>query len=213
MASSDQLLVARRGTAVTVHRLLEQLARVFESIEPARANAGAFGPATRDVLFLACTEVEAAFRGVMVANGHRGGRDATYRFSMRDYVQLLAPMRLNEYRLRLALYQDEWIDEVSPFATWSTTAPTQSLNWYDAYNAAKHDREGARNRATLRAVVDAVAAAYLLLVAQFGKDSREVRHVLDHIAGFEFVSEPTWRHDELYFPADAAGFNAVQLFV
>ncbi len=204
------LQIWRRDGAIAVHRLLEQLAFVFDVIEPCSANVNAFGPATRDLLFLACTEVEAALRGVLLANQQSGNEDAVKRLSTKDYVSLLGPMRLNEYRLRLALYQSEWDLPVSPFEAWNDDAPTRSLPWYDAYNAAKHDRENARRQATLRACIDSVAAACILLVAQFGTDSNEVRRVLAHVAGFEFVSSPVWRHDEQYFPASVDGFRAVR---
>lgn len=206
------LAVARRAAAASVHRLLQQLSAVFETIEPTLANADVFGPALRHLLILACTEVEAAWRGILVANRHARALVPDARLNTTHYVELLAPMRLNEYELRLALYQDEWTDVVAPFARWAAANPTASLSWYDAYNAAKHDREQSRGRANLRSVIDAVAAAIILLVAQFGDDAPEVRAVLDHMSGFELVREPSWASDELYFPADEHGFERVTLW-
>jgi len=192
---------------VSVNRLLQQLSLVFETVEPASANADVFGPALRHLLIVACTEVEAAWRGILSANSY----PQAARLTTNDYVKLLAPMRLDEYALRLALYQDEWTEIVTPFATWDPTQATQSLTWYDAYNATKHDREGSRSRASLRAVIDAVAAAVILLAAQFGEDAPDVRAALNHMSGFELVAEPSWHATELYFPADSTATRSNEL--
>ena len=114
--------------------------------------------------------------------------------------------------VRLALYQNEWTDDLAPFASWNSANSTASLPWYDAYNAAKHDRENSRARANLRAVIDAVAASFILLAAQFGEEAPEVRVVLDHMSGFELVREPTWDARQLYFPADEYGFQRMTLW-
>jgi hypothetical protein len=86
------------------------------------------------------------------------------------------------------------------------------LSWYDAYNAAKHDRKTNRHRANLQSVIEAIGAACILLVAQFGDRAVEIRAVLDHIAGFTFETQPEWKSDQLYFPADEVGFEAVPIF-
>jgi hypothetical protein len=201
---------ARRSAAASVHQLLVQLAGVFNVVEPSDANRTAHGPEMRRVLLLACMEVEAALRGILLANGY--AMPPNNRLTTNQYVELLEPMRLNEYSLRLTLYRDEWQHPVAPFANWTRAHPSASLPWYEAYNFAKHDREGERHRADLNAAIDAVAAACILLVAQFGDRSVDVRAVLDHIAGFLFERQPEWTSDQLYFTADEFGFEAVPLF-
>lgn len=202
------LAAARRSAAASVHQLLVQLAGVFDVVEPSDTNRTAHGPEMRRVLLLACMEVEAAARGILTVNRYPD----TNRLNTSDYVELLEPMRLNEYALRLTLYRDEWQYPVTPFLSWNSSHPTRSLSWYDAYNAAKHDRESNRHRADLQSVVDAVGAACILLVAQSGDRAAEVRAVLEHIAGFVFESQPEWRPEQLYFPADECGFEAVPLW-
>lgn len=211
-AYPNALSAARRASAVSVYRLLQQLASVFETLTPSRRNREAFGPALRHLLILACTEVEAAWRGVLFANHHANAMKPKPRLSTQDYVHLLQPMRLDSYQLRLALYQDEWTETVTPFANWNHKQSSESLAWYAAYNATKHDRETSGDRANLRAVIDAVAAAVALLVAQFGEEAQEVRAVLDHNAGFEVVGKPVWEPAELYFAADEHGCRAVPLW-
>lgn len=47
----------------------------------------------------------------------------------------------------------EVIGILAPFSTWDSKQPTQSLQWYAAYNFTKHDREANLNKATLNDLV------------------------------------------------------------
>ncbi len=58
---------------------------------------------------------------------------------------------------------------MSPFVGWSNANPTQTLPWYEDYNAVKHDREGALHMATLSNVLQAMAAVAIMGWAQFGE--------------------------------------------
>ena len=64
---------------------------------------------------------------------------------------------------------DPWIKPVAPFNSWDERSATQTLPWYDAYNAAKRDRESELKRASLRLAFDAVVACAIMIVAQFGE--------------------------------------------
>jgi hypothetical protein len=108
-------------------------------------NFEAYGHEIRNLLILAATEVEAHWKGVLRANSQRADTTA-------DYVKLLPAMKLNEYAVKLPFYP--WLDAVKPFKGWSNSKTTQSLAWYDAYNAVKHDRETEFEKGTLlRALV------------------------------------------------------------
>ena len=57
---------------------------------------------------------------------------------------------LTEFEIILPLYP--WLDPIWPFRGWDASHPTQSLPWYDAYNAAKHDRESHFDKALPRVI-------------------------------------------------------------
>ena len=111
-----------------------------------------------------------------------------------DYVKLLSIMKLDEYELVLPRFRA--YPSVAPFSAWDPEKPTQSLAWYDAYNHVKHDAESKLNEAKLRHAVDAVAAVFVLLVAQFG-----LAELRDHIGAQTFLLEsfPRWLPDEWYY--------------
>lgn len=199
----------RRSCAVAVHRLLDQLASVIDVVALHPTNRQAHGPAMRQLLILACTEVEAGWRGILSTN--LAADDLRIRYDSKDYVRLADPMRLREYRVVTARYKDDW-GVIAPFRDWSPGAPTESLPWYHAYNGAKHNREREAPLASLDMVVAAVAAAWVLLVAQYGDDSDDFRDIEFHRAGFELEAVPQWTANELYFPPDERGFHVKLLF-
>ena len=125
---------------------------IFETVEPSPSNLQTYGHKIRELLLLAAMEVEASWAAVLKANGYAGGR-----FTTNDYVKLLAPMRLDSFSLTLRSYPD--FPGFTPFKDWDTAQPTKSLEWYDAYNKAKHDREQNLGVATLERAVHAVGAA------------------------------------------------------
>lgn len=170
--------------------LVDLLRDLFRHAEPSPGNAACYGQGTRQLIVLACTEVEAGLRAVLRAN------DPTIthcdRLSTRDYVRLRDPMRLHEWELRLVLHPRYPI--IRPFESWRAESPTKSLPWYDAYNAVKHDRESAIELASLEHAIQSVAAAVILGAAQFGRDVFKGYRSFDEF----YVSEPPWDHSELY---------------
>lgn len=146
---------------VALKLLLTKMQDVFETVEPAQANLQTFGHKIRELLLLAAMEVEASWSAVLKANGYAGNR-----FTTKDYVKLLAPMLLDSFSLNLRSYPEFPI--VAPFKTWIAQSPTQSLDWYDAYNQTKHNREECLSVATLERAVNAVGAAAVMFYAQFG---------------------------------------------
>ena len=119
---------------VQLSTLVRQLERICETVHPEEPNLEVYGYDIRNLLILACTEVESHWRAVLKANGVSRGRWTT-----REYVGLADAMKLNEFAISFPDYP--WIEPVAPFKDWDERNSTRTLPWYDAYNAAKHDRE------------------------------------------------------------------------
>lgn len=150
---------------VSLRILLNKLESVFEVIEPTKANLSTYGHVVRELLLLACMEVESSWAAVLKENQYASRKP----WKTNDYVKLLKPMLLDAYRLSLRSYRD--FPKIEPFANWDSGNPTKSLPWYSAYNKTKHDREDNLNLATLESAVNAVGAAAVMFHAQFGFDS------------------------------------------
>jgi len=146
---------------VALKILLFKMEEMFETVEPSSSNMDTYGHRIRELLLIACMEVEASWAAVLRANGYIKDRLTT-----KDYVKLLNPMILDSYVVRLSSYHQ--FLPFAPFEGWRSDTPTQSLPWYEAYNQTKHNREDHLNAATLRNAVYAVGAAVVMFYAQFG---------------------------------------------
>jgi hypothetical protein len=171
-----------------VECLFEDFVAIFRVVHPTPDNLDAYGGEIRSLLILACTEVEAQWKGVLQANG------VTSASSTNDYVRVLPVLKLEWYSVRLTRYPH--LPLVAPFKGWKAASPTQSLPWYQAYNNVKHDREAHFKQATLQNALASVAACAVMLGAQFGVEALH-RHRLSNL--FEFRERPQWEPGEWYY--------------
>lgn len=189
------------GDMIAFDLLETELERIFEVVEPGQKTI--YGHRLRQLLISACTEVENQLKRILMANSYPAPKSD--RYSTADYVKVGKALRLGEFFTRLARYPS--LPMLSPFKGWDASAPTQSLLWYDAYNATKHDRALHLERATLEHVLNAVAAVHILLVAQFGIGFPEVTYgrttLLTQGHGprvFKLDDRPIYPLDEQYIP-------------
>lgn len=179
-------LIRERLTILT--RYME---RLFQTVHPSPNNYDTYGNEIRNLLILACTEAEASWRGVLRANGYQSDR-----YSTNDYVKLAKPMRLAEYAVSFPRYP--WISPIKPFENWGKTGkPTQEIEWYDVYNAVKHDSILNFSQAKLKYSMQAISALAIMLCAQFGRDGGfQSSPDLNHF--FHFTDVPKWNEFECY---------------
>lgn len=192
------ITVNLRGQLTT---LMRQMERICQTVQPEEKNLDAFGHDIRNLLILACTEAEAHWRNVLVANGGvldaKGVKVKENHYKTRHYVLLPDPMRLNEYAVTFPSYP--WLEAFKPFDKWNADDTTQSLEWYDAYNAVKHNREAQFARATLRHAFEAISACVIMMVSQFGKD--EGLGAGSELQAFIRISgTPVWPLSDCYIP-------------
>ena len=167
--------------------VFDELADLIRVVEPTQAQRGTYGHRLRHLLIVACTEVESCWRSVLENNRTTSATS----LSTNDYVTLADPMRLREWTLGLTSSTEQL--EFSPFQDWHRAHPTQTLQWYDAYNATKHGREINLHRARLDHTLDAIAALHIMLTAQFGENALEGLR-----SPFHIVHRPQWSPEECY---------------
>lgn len=191
-------------SAVAVEVLLDRMDHLFRVIEPDGGNLEAYGHEIRNLLLLGCMEVEAGWSAVLRANGY-----SLVRMNTTDYVKLLGPLHLCEYELKLASYPR--VAPLTPFAKWNAAKPTQDLEWYDAYNQTKHDREKNFAAGTLKYAIDAVAAAVILFYAQFGQTYEEDDPftVRLRFKQFRVTHWPTFAPEEWYVTSEPGSWAPV----
>lgn len=92
---TDELRYYRARSTGQLHTFVETLDQIGRVVHPETKNLQTYGHATRNILILACTEVEAHWRSILGANGYTG-KHGESRFDTTDYVKLLAAMRLDQ---------------------------------------------------------------------------------------------------------------------
>lgn len=169
------------------------LCDIFKVVEPEKANLKTYGNAFRNVILLACTEVDSLMKTLLLKNGVKRKNDI---YNTRDYVQLLKPLQLDGYSL--SLLNILGLKEHTPFAGWKDDKTTQSLKWYNAYNSIKHDRIHNFKLANLENAISSVMAFAIILIAEFGyRNPVWEENIGKHLA---VGKEPQWRIDDFYFP-------------
>jgi hypothetical protein len=177
--------------------LFDELKDLFRYAEPAPSNQATHSHRIRELLILACTELESCWRGVCVDNMPGVTPEL---LSTSQYVRLAEPLGLRSWRVSLADYPD--YPTVVPFKDWDSSAPTKSLRWYDAYNATKHDREANFTAASYENLVVAMAALHVELSAQWGPQTFD--RMFEAVPSpFTLEEQPNRGAGELYAPAIA----------
>jgi len=151
-----------RDSLQSLRILLDKLDELLLFIEPQGNGINTYSYKTRELLILACTEVENSWtKHLQFAGAQPSGRN----YNTNDYVKLLEPLHLKEYKISLKIKSD--IQDIVPFNSWSNQNPTTSLDWYDAYNKTKHDRENHFDKATLENCIKALSANIVMFCVRY----------------------------------------------
>ncbi len=188
----DELRYTRVKSTGQLHALIEQLEHVCRVVHPENNNLDAFGHEIRNILILACTEVEMHWKNILDANGTNGS-------SATEYVKLADAMKLPNYTVKFNYYP--WLGSMKPFERWrsGSRSPSKDLNWYFAYNQVKHNRDTYFSEATLRRAFQAVAGCFVMLCAQYGWDFA-IRGIGADRAFLRLMKAPAWDPSEVYVP-------------
>ncbi len=186
---------ARTTSTGQLHALIGELEQICRVVHPVRENFGAFGHEIRNIIIIASTEVEVQWKYVLKENGAK--HETTH-----DYVKLSPAMKLGEYRVVLTYYP--WLDPIAPFENWLPSGrPTKDLQWYDAYNHIKHDREENFAQATLLNALKSLTGCFVMLCAQYGWDFA-LQGDAASSAFFRLIEWPKWKPCEIYVPPFAS---------
>ncbi|MCF6404460.1 hypothetical protein L3C95_16300 [Chitinophaga filiformis] len=156
----------KRNCEQSITLLVNRLEELFYYIYPDRSGLAAYSHKTRELLILACTEVE-NFWKYYISKAAVAPLGKYY--TTKDYVRLMDALFLRDYRFRLDTYPS--IQSISPFSNWDQSQPTTSLRWYDAYNKVKHDRDQNFSLATLENCIQSVVANLVIYAVRFGSQA------------------------------------------
>ena len=168
--------------------ILDDMAEVFKVVAPHHNQFSVYGHAIRNIIILACTELDARMQSILANNGV--APNGNY-FVMKDYFKLKEALKLDEYNLSFYRYGD--LGTFSPFSTWEND---EQLYWYQAYNHIKHNREKHFAEAKLFNAINAIMAYAIILIAQYGYRNNLWQETVGKIIHIE--KEPKWDLEDFY---------------
>jgi len=140
----------------------KDLQELFDYIEPADENLRCYSYRIHELLLRVCVEVEANCRAILTENGYnRQGR-----WHMGDYGKIEHTHFASAYEIWVPNWRGAHGTR-SPFSAW---AGGRSPDWYQAYNATKHDRHASFEEANFGNLIDACCGLLVILSAQFGTE-------------------------------------------
>ena len=171
------------------------LDELFNYIEPSVINFSSFGHKIRELLILACTEVEYLLLKVLTDNGYP---DKKF-YKTQDYVKCKEILKLDSFEVQLNQYPN--LGVFKPFVSWNSSSPTKSIVWYDGYNSVKHNRGDNIHKANLENLLNAVSAIHILLESQYGnKIFKKWESYTEDRSMFYTVKAPIWELKEITVP-------------
>ncbi|MCC4261564.1 hypothetical protein LL270_12975 [Pseudomonas aestusnigri] len=177
---------------------------LFNYIEPSEITLTTYSHKIRELLILACTEVECLLVNTITKNGYKKKNQ----YSTKDYIKCKSILGLSSYEVQLTQYPT--LKTFTPFLGWCCDNTTATLPWYKAYNAVKHNRSENIKDANLNHLLNAVAAIHILLESQYGKEifSRWANRT-DEKSIYTTTKRATWRCDHVFAPILIDGYSPV----
>lgn len=168
--------------------ILDDLDSIFKVVSPHKNQDSVYGHAIRNVIILACTELDSRMQHILTNNAVR---PIGKYFQMKDYYKLKNALRLDEYCLSFYRYGD--LEVYSPFSEWEKN---NELSWYKAYNSVKHNREDKYPDANLKNAINAIMALCIITIAQYGYRNDLWNERIGKIIKVE--KEPIWDLGDFY---------------
>lgn len=189
----------------------KDLETIFEYVEPSDKASEAYSFRIHELLMRTCIEVEANFRAILEENGYQPTlypNSDRPKLDMDVYRRVNVTHHLSSFEVLLPIWNG-LKRRFRPFSAWH--GGQGSVDWYKAYNAAKHDRQLAFEQANLEVLTRAVGGLLVLLTSQFGEQDFSAGptllaasgldyHELDSALGglFRIKLPDDWAEDEKY---------------
>lgn len=183
--------------------LLDDIYDVFKVIAPCKENMACFGHKIRNILILACTEIDSIMKSILIKNGIKSQRIF---YTTNDYIKLNKPLHLNEYDLSFSRFED--LGDFNPFSNWNIQNPTTSLSWYSDYNEVKHNRDTTFQLANLKNAINSIMGLSIMIISQYGYRNDLWREKVGKF--IKVKAEPRWNIREFYIPRrEGEKFNPI----
>ncbi len=191
----------------------DDLKKLFEYIEPSEESKNTYSYRIHELLMRTCIEIEANFKAILVENIYTPAKDRYKNdiYNISVYKKIDKTHHLSSYQVSLPIWNGS-PKIFKPFENWKNQDSKNSkLQWYQAYNDSKHNRQDEFKKANLENLLDAVSALLIVLSSQFQQqDFSPARsglalegnnyHIMDDALGgyFRIKFPDDWKDEEKY---------------
>ena len=160
------------------------LERLFEYVEPSPESLQTFSYRIHELLMRVCIEVEANFKAILTESIYspQVDRFGNPIYNMPIYKKLDITHHLSAYEVILPIWNGPQ-RVIRPFEDWKSG---QSISWYRAYNASKHDRHEEFKHANMKHLLNATAGLLVVLSSQFGTQDFSPGDMVLSAGGYEY---------------------------
>lgn len=169
---------------VRAYNLIQNdLKKLFEYIEPSAQSCQTYSFRIHELLMRTCIEIEANFKAILSENTYTPEMNRFGPiYNIGVYKKINHSHHLSDYEVLLPEWNGErriW----KPFEAWGAAG---NLEWYQSYNASKHDRKEAFSQANLEVLINAVTGLLVLLSSQFETQDFSAGSVGVSVGGYDY---------------------------
>jgi hypothetical protein len=138
--------------------------KLCEYIEPSPESLTTYSYRIHELLMRICIELEANLKAILAEN-----INSARQLNMGIYRKIDVTHHLSSYELVLPTWHGPR-RLIKPFESWLGAkgyGTGKSPDWYNAYNASKHDREEAFKQSNMKYLIDALAGLLVVISSQF----------------------------------------------
>jgi len=168
--------------------ILKDLKNLFEYIEPSQESMNTYSYRIHSLFMRICIEIEANFKAIFNENIYtpQVNRFNQPILNMSVYKLINKSHHLSKYKVGLPQWSGQDFLIFEPFKNWDTN--NGSIDWYQAYNLSKHDRQDNFRVANMDNLLHAATGLLALISSQFRQEDFSPEYD-------NFVSGGSFEHD------------------
>ena len=191
--------------------IMKDLQNLFEYIEPSQESMDTYSYKIHSLFMRICIEIEANFKAILNENIYtpKVNRFGQQVFNISVYKLVNYSHHLSSYKVGLSQWAGKELLTFEPFKNWNIQ--NGKVEWYQAYNKSKHDRQDNFRLANMRNLLNAAAGLLVLISSQFRREDFSPSYSrLISGGSFELGMEPSlgelflikfpndWTEEEIY---------------
>ena len=150
--------------------IMKDLQNLFEYIEPSPESMDTYSYRIHSLFMRICIEIEANFKAILNENIYtpKVTRYGQPIFNMSVYKLVNNSHHLSAYKVGLPQWTGKELLIFEPFKNWNLK--NGSIDWYQAYNESKHDRQYNFRAANMNNLLNAASGLVVLISSQFNME-------------------------------------------